>query len=138
MYRKISIWIKRDGIHSYIRKSHGETNAECFLECLDYFSVRNNVVAVTCDNARNNDSFIEELVRSGVLVDGEHYRRCFAHVLNLAASDALENLESIIAELRTGITMIQSLDILLEQLENVCCHVTHEKYIKPVLEVATR
>jgi hypothetical protein len=105
---------------------------------LDYFSVRNNVIAVTCENARNNDSFIEELVRSGVLVDGVHHIRSFANVLNLAASDALENFKSIIAELRTGIKMIQSLNILLEQLENVCCHVTHEKYIKPVLEVATR
>jgi hypothetical protein len=112
MYRKISIWIKRDGIHSYIRKSHGETNAECFLECLDYFSVRNNVVAVTCDNARNNDSFIVELVQSGVLLDGEHHLRSIKHVLNLAASDALENLESIIAELRRGIKMIRSSNIL--------------------------
>jgi hypothetical protein len=79
-----------DGSHT------GENIAGKFKEALDTFRIRfSQVMAITVDNASNNDTFISSLVRTGVLSNKEAHIRCFAHVLNLAAQDALKEIGPI-------------------------------------------
>jgi hypothetical protein len=59
------------------------------------------ILSITCDNASNNDTMIEEL---GDLVDafpGEASRtRCFAHIINLIAKSIIKQFD--IPKARTG------------------------------------
>ena len=49
-------------------------------------SVRAKLMAVVCDNASNNDSFIQKLIDDSEGFTPEHHIRCMAHILHLAAS----------------------------------------------------
>lgn len=53
------------------------------------------MLAVTCDNASNNDTMVAALGRKVPSFDGERMRgRCFAHILNLIIKSILQQFES--------------------------------------------
>ena len=60
------------------------------------------VCAITTDNASNNDTMIDELVKTecdiNPLFDRKCHMPCLAHVLNLAVQDGLKELKTIVDE----------------------------------------
>ncbi|KAI0745591.1 hypothetical protein C8Q76DRAFT_601559, partial [Earliella scabrosa] len=54
-------------------------------------------LAVTCDNASNNDTMIDELLKAhnlGRQFGGQHARvRCFLHILNLVAKSLIRQFD---------------------------------------------
>ncbi|KAJ1552838.1 hypothetical protein HK096_010242, partial [Nowakowskiella sp. JEL0078] len=58
------------------------------------YNFGNKIMGITCDNASNNDKFIEILLeRNEHFFDFNHFR-CFAHVINLAVQEAYYNVTS--------------------------------------------
>ncbi|PBK73763.1 hypothetical protein ARMSODRAFT_869179, partial [Armillaria solidipes] len=52
------------------------------------------ILSITCDNATNNDTMIEDLAGSIEEYPGEcHHTQCFTHVVNLVAKSLLNQFE---------------------------------------------
>ncbi|OAJ41345.1 hypothetical protein BDEG_24966 [Batrachochytrium dendrobatidis JEL423] len=80
------------------------------------------ILGICTDNASNNEVFIQELINSGYLESPECHHRCFAHVLDLAAQDAHQEIKTSIETLREGIKLLQY----------------NGRILKPILDVSTR
>ncbi len=53
------------------------------------------VMCVTCDNASNNDTMVEEMGRLLPFFEGQYHRvRCFAHIVNLSAKSMLRQFDA--------------------------------------------
>jgi len=73
--------------------SHSGVNIEnVFSNSLITYKVFDKKLAVTLDNASNNNAFIAALMERDPTFDREHHIRCFGHVLNLTAQDALRTM----------------------------------------------
>ncbi|CAE6424423.1 unnamed protein product [Rhizoctonia solani] len=71
----------------HLTESHtGIYLAEKTLECLDRFSLTNQVTSICLDNASNNETFVRQISSSLPNFPGTHFRtRCIAHITNLVA-----------------------------------------------------
>jgi hypothetical protein len=69
------------------------------------------------DNATNNDTFIEELMKRNPPFTADHYVRCFGHILNLVAKNALALIEVEISGIRNYLKAIVGF-LRLQQLQN--------------------
>lgn len=85
---------------AYIDGKHSGANLSAmFTQCLDRFEIAlSKVLAVTTDNASNNDTFMETLraygIKIAVNVSAEENRvRCMAHIINLSVQDILTSLK---------------------------------------------
>jgi hypothetical protein len=89
----------------HVPGSHtGERIYEYFTEALTSFGIEpKKVMALTMDNASSNDTFGECLLKNGWVESNEHLIRCLAHVLDLAARDALESFTLCIREMRANV-----------------------------------
>ncbi|OAJ42780.1 hypothetical protein BDEG_26192 [Batrachochytrium dendrobatidis JEL423] len=77
------------------------------------------ILGICTDNASNNEVFIQELINSGYLESPECHHRCFAHVLDLAAQDAHQEIKTSIETLREGIKLLQCCPASMEQLKKI-------------------
>ncbi|KAG8745576.1 hypothetical protein FRC10_007754, partial [Ceratobasidium sp. 414] len=79
-----------DFIH--LTKAHaGKYMAEKTVECLERFGVRNQIVSMCLDNARNNDTFTRSIMLQLPNFLGSKMRaRCVAHIANLIAKAFLD------------------------------------------------
>ena len=68
------------------------------------------------DNASNNGAFIQ-LLDKNYLLSPESHIRCFAHILNLAAQEAISEIRTLIDNLRVNIKIIRTSPRILEQLK---------------------
>jgi hypothetical protein len=94
--------------------------------------------AITLDNASNNDSFIEELMKRKPSFTADHHVRCFGHILNLAAKDALAVVEEELSGIRNYLKKIVGSPKLIQQLADDFIEKGGEKFVKPILDVRTR
>lgn len=94
-------------------------------------------MAITVDNASNNNVFCRDFIEKGLLKDGEHHIRCFAHILNLACKDALEFFSPGIKSLREGIKAVRGCNSRLQRFRKLC-ELENVQFIKPILDVETR
>jgi hAT family C-terminal dimerisation region/Domain of unknown function (DUF4413) len=95
-------------------------------------------LAITLDNASNNDSFIEELIKKDHSFTAEHHVRCFGHILNLAAKDALALVDKELSGVRNYLKVIVSSPKRLQQLNEDFTEQGGSNYVKPILDVPTR
>ena len=58
---------------------------KAFSQSLLEFKVFEKKLAITLDNAYNNNVFLSALMERDPTFDKEHHVRCFGHILNLAA-----------------------------------------------------
>jgi hypothetical protein len=67
--------------------------AQAFAEVVRGFKIDRKILSVTCDNASNNDTMLEELddLLSGF--SSLNRTRCFAHILNLVAKALLKQFD---------------------------------------------
>ncbi|GBC12416.2 zinc finger BED domain-containing protein 1-like [Rhizophagus irregularis DAOM 181602=DAOM 197198] len=75
----------------------GENLAQQFLKVLEDFNIETKLLAIGCDNASNMDVMLNKISSSlrskNILFNPNNQRvRCFAHIINLAAKKAVENL----------------------------------------------
>ncbi len=81
--------------------SHSGVNIEkAFSESLIEFNVFDEKLAVTVDNAYNNDTFMSALMERDPTFDIEHHVRCLGHILNLCAQAALELVKDELSGIR--------------------------------------
>jgi hypothetical protein len=76
-------------------KSHtGVELATAFAAVLEEFKLTEKILAVTCDNASNNDVMIKELAEFVPGFEGEvGHTRCFLHVVNLVAKSLIHQFD---------------------------------------------
>ncbi|GBC27451.2 zinc finger BED domain-containing protein RICESLEEPER 2-like [Rhizophagus irregularis DAOM 181602=DAOM 197198] len=75
----------------------GENLAQQFLKVLEDFNIETKLLAIGCDNASNMDVMLNKISSSlrskNISFNPNNQRvRCFAHIINLAAKKAVENL----------------------------------------------
>ena len=108
------------------------------IRCIaDEFGLKGRILSLCCDNATNNDVMIADLIEKGYLPNKESHQRCFAHVLNLAAENALKEIKSPLEKLRKIIKTIRASPQRHEKFKEICT-VARVKYRKPILDVVTR
>lgn len=118
--------------------AHEGTQISAAIQVIvDEFGLKGRILALCCDNATNNDTMVGDLIANGYLPDQESHQRCFCHVLNLAAEDALKEIKSPLEKLRKVIKIVRSSPQRQEKFKNVC-ESARIKYLKPILDVATR
>ena len=66
-----------------------------FATVLEEFKLMEKVLAVTCDNASNNDVMIRELARLVPTFEGEvSHTHCFLHVINLVSKSLIHQFDT--------------------------------------------
>lgn len=119
-------------------KHSGIALAEMFLEIISDMGITNEqVIAIVCDNASNNDAMVDCLIKERILQSGESHIRCFAHILNLAAKDFLKPIDNVVQQVRLFCKFIRASPQRLESLETFC-KAFGVPFVKPELDVATR
>jgi hypothetical protein len=76
-------WQSRSGINL----------AEAFVNVLQEFKIGGKILFVTCDNASNNDTMVEELEDRLTKFSTVNGTRCFTHILNLVAKSLLKQFD---------------------------------------------
>lgn len=79
---------------AYIEGDHTGFNlSKIFVDCLARLEIPfTKILAVTLDNATNNDTFFTWLERHGITAVNNRMR-CMAHILNLSVQDILKSLK---------------------------------------------
>jgi hypothetical protein len=136
-------WISADfKIHSMLMDffgSHSGVNIEkAFSQSLIEFNVFHKKLAITLDNAYNNDTFISALIERDPTFEREHHVRCFGHILNLSAQDALGLVEEELSGIRDYIKAIIHRPKRLQQLKDDFTENGGKDFVKPMLHVKTR
>jgi hypothetical protein len=122
----------------YIPGKHtGAKIALVLEEILKDYQIEKRILTVTLDNASNNDTLVEELIRQGILVDAEHHIRCSSHIINLAAQDCIYEFNDKLKYLRELVTAIRYSPLKLEKLKGHCNSFSIP-FHKPILDVKTR
>jgi hypothetical protein len=129
------------GLLDFVRingQHKGSRLAESLEFVFNQFELKKSqIFTVTVDNAKNNDTMIDSLIRKGYLASGEHHIRCFAHVLNLCAQDLLKLILHLIKQLRINNRFIRGSSSRLDLFEKLC-PINGEKFSKPQLDCVTR
>ena len=92
----------------------GNTISEMLFKCFDDWNVTSKILAITMDNATNNNVALTNikhklyeqnmLVANGTLL----HQRCCAHILNLIVNDGLKIVKSIVSKIRECVKWIRS------------------------------
>ena len=137
------------GFESFDSRHSGIALGKLFMRIMrPYYGadekLKNRLLAVVTDNASNNEGLIQYLLEVEALADKECHVRCFAHCINLAATDALKCIKSSIENLRTLIKAIKYRRELIRILERECQAENRPDgapalpFKKPFLNVKTR
>jgi hypothetical protein len=90
--------------------------ARAFVEVLRDFKIESKILSVTCDNASNNDTMMEELDDLLTGFSSLNRTRCFAHILNLVAKALLKQFD-VKSEEKNGLNDDER--SLLEMADNI-------------------
>lgn len=119
-------------------KHDGKRLAASLVYLFEEFGLsKSQVLTVTVDNASNNSTMVDELIKKGYIDSAEHHIRCFAHILNLAAQDLLGYISDLVKQLRINNKFIRKSPQRLEQFVLIC-KINNEIYNKPQLDSKTR
>ena len=102
-------------VFKMISASHtGIAISETLFECFNNQNVTSKVLAVTMDNATNNDVVLTNIKRklheqNMLIADGSLLHQCCcAHILNLIVNDDLKMIKNIISKIRECVKWIHS------------------------------
>ena len=115
----------------------GKEISKACREILEEYNLKNRILALTTDNATNNDIFIQDLLDKQYLDSIESHQRCFAHVLNLSAQMALGEIKTSVDNLRILIKAVRVSPKRSQKFKEICAEMGI-KHAKPVLDVVTR
>ncbi|KIL55792.1 hypothetical protein M378DRAFT_53553, partial [Amanita muscaria Koide BX008] len=125
-YIAITIHFEKDGVPVAmlldileVAQSHSGLNlAAAFANVLEDFGISDKILSITCDNASNNDTMIEELEDLVAAFPGETNRtRCFAHIINLVAKSVLQQFD--IPKAKDGEDLNEPMRELVRLAENL-------------------
>lgn len=120
-------------------KHTGECLAKSFLSTLKTFKLENKTLAITLDNAYNNDTFIRALdLDKENSFQSFHHIRCFAHVLNLGAQDALAVIKVELKVVRKIIKKIRNSPQMTKKFEAIQVQSGSLNPIALILDCKTR
>lgn len=113
----------------------GSNLHKCFVSVLETYGLETKSLAITLDNASNNDSFIDYLDNDdSTSFKSFHHIRCFAHIVNLSAQVALDVLKNDLIKLRIGIKRIRSSPQSFLKFKEL----QYGMNLKPILDCPTR
>lgn len=102
---------------SEIHGDHSGANlCNIFMKCIERYGISvSKVLAITLDNATNNDTFItsfrNELIKQGVDISTDNFHvRCLAHIMNLSVQDILASLKCTESEDNVNIDVDENMD----------------------------
>lgn len=118
----------------------GQNIANMYHEIVDVkFKLSDKVLAITCDNANNNNEFIRRYSEMNKQFSPDNRVRCYAHILNIAVQSCMKIKENSISRLRSGLVSIKRSTTRMERLKELCETVNPKvRYLKPILDVSTR
>ncbi|KAF7776710.1 hypothetical protein Agabi119p4_5103 [Agaricus bisporus var. burnettii] len=102
-YMAVSAHLRKDGkpvslLLDFVEvsKSHTGLNLALeFVEILKNFGIEKKLLAITCDNASNNDTMVTEMSARIDVFRGDQSRvRCLAHIINLVVKSILKQFDS--------------------------------------------
>ena len=95
-------------------------------------------LAITLDNASNNDVFISKLIERDPTFSKARQIRCFGHILTLSSQNALNLVNGEISGIRKYVKAIIHSPKKLPQLHDNFEELGVRHFGKPILDVATR
>ena len=136
-------WKLRSGLLDFIpfSSSHsGQAIFRIFDKTLEEKKLKTKLLAISVDNASNNDTFIGHMIKHYPSFTKDHHIRCFAHVLNLSSQAVMKadderiiRLRDCIREFRTSPRKMLDLMEIYNSLDN-----GGSQFVKPILDVPTR
>ena len=116
----------------------GENIYRTFKVLLDeILSSKEAFIAICTDNAAKNDVFIQHLLDNDYLKTPEAHIRCIAHIIHLAAQDALNELQTAVESLKEAIKLIKCSSTIYMPYFEECCKNANVQIKKPLLDVIT-
>src|ERR1700733_4848515 len=75
-------------------QSHSGLNlALVFVDILKEFEIEHKILSITCDNASNNDTMVEEMAKTLTAFSEVNHTCCFAYIINLIAKSLLKQFD---------------------------------------------
>lgn len=92
---------------------------EAIMSCLTYWGIRSKLFTITLDNASNNNSACQELIKNhknALMFEGQHLHvRCCAHILNILVQDGMKIIKPTIHKLRE---LLKHLDSSVSRMQD--------------------
>jgi hypothetical protein len=116
--------------------------AKTIYDVLKNWELREKFLAITTDNASNNETMVSHLEKlfneDGFHWDSRLYHfRCMAHIIHLAVEESLKELEDKIHKIRNVCKAIRSSPIRMNAFQEKCC-ITNTEFKKPLIDCPTR
>lgn len=122
-----------------LKSGHTGVNIEkYFPQSLLFHGVFDKKLAITLDNASNNDVFISKLIERDPTFSKASQIRCFGHILNLSSQYALTLVKGEISGIKKYLKAIIHSPKKLLQLHDNFEALGVSNFVKPILDVATR
>jgi hypothetical protein len=84
------------------------------MTCLWLILTAVQILSLTCDNASNNDTMVEELVYLVAAFDGEVSRTCcFAHIINLITKSVIKQFDLLKGKAGVGEALNDAVEELI-------------------------
>lgn len=96
---------------------------EAIVGCLTEWGIRGKLFTLTLDNASNNTSACEELIKyhkHELLLEGQHLHvRCCAHILNILVQDGMKIIHGAIDKIRELLKHVDSSPARLQDFNTI-------------------
>ncbi|CAJ0647878.1 14174_t:CDS:2, partial [Entrophospora sp. SA101] len=135
-------FVKLSGPHS------GDNLREAFVASCRDLGIFAKLLAVTTDNAMNNNTFVSSLAdicyNEGINFDiDNNHVHCLAHVMNIAVQHALKSLKATAANNEDEVLNIDDNDVngfhtIMKERFSKACELANLKYKELILDVVTR
>jgi hypothetical protein len=118
--------------------------AHAVFECLVDWKIEDKVMTLTLDNASNNNTAVTNLkakllARKNTQFDPVYFHvRCAAHIVNLVVNDGLEQINSLISDLRNTVKYFKKSPARMYKFMEVCNQYAIKVGKGLCLDVATR
>ncbi|CAG8761385.1 12591_t:CDS:1, partial [Ambispora leptoticha] len=120
--------------------------SDILFKCFNDWNITSKTLAITADNATNNDAAINHLKhklddQNMLIADGCFLRqRCCTHILNLIVSDGIKTVKSITSKIRECVKWIYSSQSRQQNFEDAIVGCCNDLILsqRPTLDVSTR
>ncbi|XP_025881816.1 zinc finger BED domain-containing protein RICESLEEPER 2-like [Oryza sativa Japonica Group] len=100
--------------------------AQAIFDCLVDWKIEDKVMTITLDNASNNDTAVSNLksklaARKNAQFDPDYFHvRCAAHIVNLVVNDGLQQIQSLITNVRNTVKYFKKSPARMYKFVGVC------------------
>jgi len=110
------------------------------IDLLQEFNLNNRIISLTTDNGSNMLACGRDLANELEICFCNlsfSYKRCAAHIINLAVKAGMKHLDTSIMKLRRFVIKIRNSQVLLDDLKSIC-RIKNKEFLMPIQDVETR